>query len=80
MVPHGYEPEALIKAIWAGTKAMIKNDGNQTNEQAFWNCFCSILGQRARSAEPILQEYYETDFQNVQQVCGYTPDSATLIS
>lgn len=27
MVPYGYEPEKLIKAIWQGTAAMIKNNG-----------------------------------------------------
>lgn len=79
MAPHGYDPELLIKAIWAGTKAMIQNNGSRTNEQAFWDCFCSILGERARSAEPILQEFYETDFQNIRQVCGYAPESAALI-
>ena len=80
MAPHGYAPDALINAIWAGTKAMIKNDGSCTNEQAFWNCFCSILGEQARSTEPILQEFYETDFQKVQQVCGYTAESAALVN
>ena len=32
MVPYGYEPESFIAAVWAGTKAMIKNDGTMANE------------------------------------------------
>ena len=33
----GYEPQKLIDTIWQGTKLMYKNDGNQTNEEEFWN-------------------------------------------
>lgn len=37
LAPHGYEPKALIDAIWKGTAAMIRNDGSRTNEAAFWD-------------------------------------------
>ena len=37
--PRGYEPEKLIKSVWAGTAAMVKNNGGITNEEAFWNKF-----------------------------------------
>ena len=36
LTPHGYEPKQLVDAIWAGTAAMVKNDGSQSNEDAFW--------------------------------------------
>ena len=45
LAPFGYEPKALIDAIWAGTVKMIKNDGRITNEEAFWNCFISVYGE-----------------------------------
>ena len=34
LAPHGYEPKALIDAIWAGTIEMIKNDGRR--EKTIW--------------------------------------------
>ena len=71
LAPHGYEGEKLIKAIWAGTGAMVKNDGSCTNEQAFWNYFVTIFGESARNDEPKFAEYYRTDFQKVQAVCGF---------
>ena len=37
--PHGYEPEKLMKSVWAGTAAMVKKYGGITNEEAFWNKF-----------------------------------------
>ena len=45
MVPYGYEPESFIAAVWAGTKAMIKNDGTMANENRFWSTFASQLGE-----------------------------------
>lgn len=79
LAPHGYDPEALIKAIWAGTKAMIQNDGQGTNEEVFWDCFCGIFGANARLDEPKFREFYETEFQNVQQVCGFAPEAAKIV-
>ena len=35
MMLHGYEPQKLVDSIWAGTAAMVKNDGSRTNEEAF---------------------------------------------
>ena len=39
LVPFGYEPNKLIQGIWAGTKAMVTNDGAMTNEARFWQTF-----------------------------------------
>ena len=36
--PRGYEPEQLIKSVWAGTAAMVKNNGGRgVLEQIFRN-------------------------------------------
>ncbi|MBO7333781.1 MAG: HAD family hydrolase, partial [Lachnospiraceae bacterium] len=39
LAPHGYDPKELIKNVWGGTAAMVKNDGSCMNEAAFWNYF-----------------------------------------
>ena len=79
LAPHGYDPQALIDSIWKGTAAMIRNDGSCTNEEAFWNYFASVFGENARSDEPKFREFYETEFQNVQKVCGFTPAAREII-
>jgi FMN phosphatase YigB (HAD superfamily) len=71
--PFGYEPKALIKAIWHGTEAMIKNNGFRTNEEVFWNDFVSIFGEQARSHQPLFEDFYAGEFQKVQRVCGFDP-------
>ena len=79
MAPRGYAPKALIDAIWAGTAAMIKNDGKCTNEQTFWNTFCAMLGEDVRGAEDYLTEFYRNEFQGVREVCGYAPEAAVIV-
>lgn len=79
LAPHGYDPQKLIEAVWMGTGAMITNDGSKTNEQAFWNCFCSIFGEKARDDEPHFEEFYKTDFQNVKSVCGFEKKAADVV-
>ena len=32
LAPRGYDPEQLVKCIWEGTEAMVRNDGSRTNE------------------------------------------------
>lgn len=79
LAPHGYDSKQLISAIWTGTAAMVKNTGETTNEQTFWNAFCQIFGEAVRSDEPLFDEYYRTDFQTVKSACGFAPEAAQVI-
>ncbi len=79
LAPKGYEPKAVAAALWKSTDAMVKNDGSKSNEQAFWDSFCAILGNEVRGEEPLLEHFYKTDFQMVKNVCGYTPLSKQLV-
>jgi len=80
MAPYGYDPKQLVAAVWAGTAAMVKNDGSRTNEAAFWECFCSMLGEAARQDEPKLDAFYRQDFDNVRSVCGFDPRAAQTVA
>lgn len=79
LAPRGYEPESLIKAVWGGTGAMIKNDGSKTNEQAFWDFFSKIYGQKALDDMPYFEEFYKTDFQKVKDICGFNAMAAQTV-
>jgi len=79
LTPYGYEPEKLIGAIWTGTASMVKNNGECTNEQAFWDTFCQIFGEGARLDEPHFAEFYATEFDKVRSVCGYAPKAAETV-
>ena len=79
MAPQGYDPKHLVAAMWAGTQAMVENDGKQTNEAVFWADFCHIFGENARKDEPLFAEFYAADFGQVRTVCGFAPEAAELI-
>ena len=73
LISHGYEQEALVNNIWAGTKAMIKNTGEKLNEQVFWDTFASMYEKDVLSDINLFDEFYHNDFDAVKNVCGYTP-------
>lgn len=79
MAPLGYDPEKLVASIWGGTKAMVKNDGSCTNEEAFWRYFASLFGEEARKDEPYFDAFYRTDFEKARASCGYNEKAAQLV-
>ena len=79
MAPFGYNPEQYIKAIWAGTKEMIKNNGQATNEQVFFKKYSELFGEDAVKDEETLAEFYEKDFVKTQSVCRLDPETANVI-
>ena len=79
MAPLGYEPAKMIQAVYAGTNAMIGNDGSASNEAVFWKTFCAVFGERAREDEPHFEAFYHNEFQQVQKACGFDARAARLI-
>lgn len=79
MAPRGYEPKALVDAIWAGTGAMVKNDGRRKNEDAFWQCFGERLGRSVLEDKPLFDEFYRNEFQQARRACGFTPKAAEAV-
>ena len=75
LAPLGYEPQKTVDGIWAGTAAMVKNDGKRTNEEAFWIKFQEIFGEKVLNDKPIFDEYYRNEFNEVNSDCGFNPDA-----
>ena len=42
LMPFGYDPKKVVEDVWAGTKAMVTNDGSKTNEEVFWDVFSTL--------------------------------------
>ena len=62
VAPLGISFDAFVPAIWAGTKAMVKNDGNRPNADVFWDVFCSLTKVERSAAEPLCDAFYTRDF------------------
>lgn len=79
LAPYGYEPQKLIDGIWSGTAAMVKNDGTKSNEQAFWEKFSEVFGEKALEDKPLFDEFYKKEFQSAKAICGYNPKAAIAV-
>ena len=79
MIPYGYDPQMLVKAVWRGTGAMVANDGRKSNEVVFWETFADMFGQDALEDVPLYDEFYETEFQECRHSCGFQPAAAETI-
>ena len=79
LAPYGYEPQKLIDGIWSGTAAMVKNDGTKFNEQAFWEKFSEVFGEKALADKPLFDEFYKKEFQSAKAICGFNPKAAVAV-
>ena len=69
----------LIAAVWDGTKAMVKNDGTCKNEKAFWTRFTQLYGEKALQDQASFESFYENEFAQAKQACGYNQAAAEMI-
>ena len=79
LAPCGYEPKQLVDAVWAGTAAMVRNDGTRTNEEAFWTKFTGVFGEKALEDKPLFDAFYAEDFHAAQGFCGFNPQAAIAV-
>ena len=75
----GCDAKMLASAIMAGTVAMTKNDGKRTNEEVFWDTLVGMCGEEARGDMTVYGEFYKTEFQNVRNVCGFSPKAREVL-
>ena len=79
LAPYGYDPKQLTNTIWAGTGAMVKNDGSRTNETAFWEVFTQVYGERTQTDKPLFDGFYEKEFNEARVICGYNTEAAKTV-
>ena len=77
-IPCGYEQAAIVKALWAGTEAMVKNDGTCTNEDRFWQCFTTLLGDTAAIRDTI-PAFYVEEFDAVKEITTPSPLARQIV-
>lgn len=79
MAQHGYDPKRFMDAIWAGSAAMVKNDGKDTNEAVFFRTFNRVCGKDITADMPYLDEFYRKEFDGVKNDCGFTPEAKQTV-
>ncbi|MBE5748913.1 MAG: HAD family hydrolase [Clostridiales bacterium] len=79
LVPHGYDPKQFVQAVWMGVAAMVQNDGKRYNESLFWEQLEKIYGQKAFDDMPVMDDFYQNDFDKSKQVCGFNPNAKLVV-
>lgn len=70
----GYtEPDRLIRSVWDGVTAMVKNDGSRPNCEAFWNCFAEEFGDKVYQDIPLFNEFYANEFHHAREATFPAP-------
>ncbi len=77
--PYGYAHESLVRAIWHGTAAMVRNNGSCSNEEVFWRDFASTYGEEALKDKPLFNDFYANEFREASRFCGYDPMAAETV-
>ena len=80
MAPYGYEPQTLVESIWKSTGAMVMNNGTSRNDEIFWQTFSEIHQRDTRVDEPVFEDFYRCEFQNVRNACGFNPRAHETIA
>lgn len=61
------EPDTLIKAIWKGTEAMVKNNNSALNKDVFWQTASSYCNIDLTPYIELFDDYYENEFSATKQ-------------
>ncbi|MGN0793219.1 MAG: HAD family hydrolase [Aristaeellaceae bacterium] len=69
----GIAPDALLKAVWSGTEAMVRNDGQKPNADVFWELFSGLTGLARSAVEPVCDRFYSEGFHQARAATGENP-------
>ena len=78
----GMDAEKSVKALWAGTKSMVENDGSVPNKERFWSTFANTLGlagEQAKAVEAACDSFYSNEFNVVKAVVDQSEIPSRLI-
>lgn len=78
LAPLGYVPDSVVKHVWKGTEAMIKNDGSRSNREAFWEVFRGA-NPGMPDVETLCDEFYTKEFDSVKACLKYVPNHKSMM-
>ena len=80
LIPDGFDPSQLVSMVWAGTKCMMKNDGQRPNIDVFWAEFARLSGRKdVESIRAKCDDFYSNEFHAAKVVVGDAPHSASVV-
>ena len=78
LAPYGYDPDSVVKYVWKGTEAMVRNDGSRVNSEAFWELFRAAFPGKP-DARQFCNEFYTNEFDAVKACMKRPPNHKPMI-
>jgi len=77
----GFDAEKAVKGVWAGTKAMVLNDGSVLNARRFWDAFSGFMGiegDELKKIEDACNSFYTNEFNAVKSITDHNDISVRI--
>lgn len=74
-VDKGIDPKDLIAAVWKGFRAMVMNDGKETNEEVFWKNFREDIEISREEMSERTLSFYAEEFN--EAICTTKPSETS---
>ncbi len=75
----GIDARTLVRALWTGTGAVLKNDGECLNVEVFWRTMSRCCGKDMRGYADSFDDFYRSDFEEIRRFTGFQPRANELI-
>lgn len=79
LAPLGYDQKTVVDDLWAGTAAMVKNDGSRLNSEVFWEVFRAKNPDKP-DAKPLCDEFYVNEFDKTRASLRENRDMKPMIT
>jgi len=73
------DSQTLVRAIWSGTEAMVRNDGTSRNSEVFWNVFKTVAGYCSEELMAECDDFYSNEFMDAKRFTGENPYAADAV-
>ena len=80
MIPFGFTKDELKYKLFAGVNAMMKNDGHQTNKDAFWEVLAQGHDLDLDKIVSVTDAFYTKEFHNAKCSTGENPLAAKAVA
>ena len=77
---HGYDSEKMLDHVKKGFYAMYFNNGEKTNEEAFFDASLSDSGITKEEMLRAFDEYYETHYENIRETSWFNPYAEEIVN
>ena len=76
---NGRDAKPFIDGTIAGTRAMFRNDGGDTNEAVFWKAFKECYGSISDEDVQLMADYYDEYFEDTFVTCAGIEQSKEIV-